>query len=71
MQLNRVNAITELTKVIGMVLIKETRSGGVTNFDLPRKENFNRFIPTNEDFDDTDLGSPKLNKGKFIGSIRP
>jgi hypothetical protein len=31
-----VNAITELTKVIGMVLIKETRSGGVTNFDLPR-----------------------------------
>jgi len=37
MQLNKAKAITGLTKVIGMVFIKETRSGGATNFDLLRK----------------------------------
>jgi hypothetical protein len=36
MQLNMVKGITRLTKVMGMVLIKEARSGSVTNFDLPR-----------------------------------
>jgi hypothetical protein len=68
---NRVKAITGVIKVMGMVLIKEAKSGGATNFDLLRKENFHGFIPPNEDFDDIDFGSLKINKEKFIGSTKP
>jgi hypothetical protein len=57
MQLNRVKTITKLTKVMGMVFIKELRSAGATNFNLPRKEKIHGFIHANEDFDDIDLGS--------------
>lgn len=71
MQMNRVKTITRLTKVMGMVLINEARSGGVANVDLLKKENFHGFILANEDFDDTDFGSPKINDKKFIGSTKP
>ncbi len=54
-----------------MVFTKETRNGGATNFDLPKKIKIHGFILANEDFDDTNLGSPKVNKGKFVRSIRP
>jgi hypothetical protein len=73
MQLNRtrVKAITGVIKVMGMMLIKEVKSGVAINFDLLRKENFHRFIPPNEIFNDIDFGSLKINKGKFNGSTKP